>query len=88
MAPVAAQKPSSYLTGEKAESGFAPDYPVLRNTQNFPDENLRSMLSQNNHDVMLLTIPEAFEVLQSWGMERDKNSLGGNHAVRYGAGSG
>mgnify|MGYP003365068747 CR=1 FL=1 len=59
--------PPSYLTGEKTESGFVPDYPVLRNTQDFPDENLRGMLSQNNHDVMLLTLQEAFEVLSSWG---------------------
>lgn len=84
MAPVAAPEseqhaqaakranPPSYLTGEKTESGFVPDYPVLRNTQDFPDENLRGMLSQNNQDVMLLTIPEAFEVLQSWGWNDTK----------------
>lgn len=64
--------PPSYLTGEKAESGFVPDYPVLRNTQDFPDENLRYMLSQHNQDVMLLTISEAFEVLQSWGWNDTK----------------
>ncbi|MBS0849867.1 PAAR domain-containing protein [Citrobacter sp. JGM124] len=63
-----------YLTGEKTESGFVPDYPVLRNTQDFPDENLRGMLSRNNHDVMLLTIPEAFEVLQSWGWNDTKTA--------------
>lgn len=62
----------SYLTGEKTESGFVPDYPVLRNTQDFPDEKLRGMLKQNNHDVMLLTISEAFEVLQSWGWNDTK----------------
>lgn len=66
--------PPSYLTGEKTESGFVPDYPVLRNTQDFPDENLRGMLSQNNQDVMLLTIPEAFEVLQSWGWNDTKTA--------------
>lgn len=66
--------PPSYLTGEKAESGFVPDYPVLRNTQDFPDENLRGMLRQNNQDVMLLTIPEAFEVLQSWGWNDTKTA--------------
>lgn len=59
--------PPSYLTGEKGESGFVPDYPVLRNTQEFLDENLRNMLKANNHDVMLLTLPEIFEVLASWG---------------------
>ncbi|KEY59610.1 PAAR domain-containing protein [Serratia sp. DD3] len=64
--------PPSYLTGEKTESGFVPDYPVLRNTQEFPDENLRGMLSQNNNDVMLITISEAFEVLQSWGWNDTK----------------
>lgn len=66
--------PPSYLTGEKTESGFVPDYPVLRNTQDFPDERLRGMLSQNNQDVMLLTIPEAFEVLQSWGWKETKTA--------------
>jgi len=57
--------PSSCMTGEETESGFAPDSPVLQNTQDFPDENLRSMLSLSNQDVMLLTISEAFEGLQS-----------------------
>lgn len=66
--------PPSYLTGEKTESGFVPDYPALRNTQDFPDERLRGMLSQNNQDVMLLTIPEAFEVLQSWGWKETKTA--------------
>ena len=65
--------PPSYLTGEKTESGFVPDYPALRNTHNYPDENLRHMLSQNNQDVMLLTITEAFEVLQSWGWNETKS---------------
>jgi len=64
--------PPSYLTSEKTETGFVPDYPILRNTQDFPDEKLRSMLSQNNQDVMLLTISEAFEVLQSWGWNDTK----------------
>jgi len=62
----------AYLTGEKTESGFIPDYPVLRNTHDYPDENLRDMLSQHNKDVMLLTISEAFEVLQSWGWNDTK----------------
>lgn len=63
-----------YLTGEKTEPGFVSDYPVLRNTHDFPDENLRGMLSQNNHDVMLITILEAFEVLQSWGWNDTKTA--------------
>ncbi|MEY8711632.1 PAAR domain-containing protein [Mangrovibacter phragmitis] len=66
--------PPSYLTGEKTESGLVPDYPVLRNTQDFPDENLRGLLSQNNQNVMLVTISEAFEVLQSWGWKETKTA--------------
>lgn len=66
--------PPSYLTGEKTESGFVSDYPALRNTQDFPDENLRGMLSRNNQDVMLITIQEAFEVLQSWGWNDTKTA--------------
>lgn len=57
----------SYLTGERKPTGFVPDYPVLRNTHGFPDGNLRTMLRQSNQDVMLLTLPEAFEILSSWG---------------------
>ncbi|WPM85333.1 PAAR domain-containing protein [Apirhabdus apintestini] len=64
--------PPTYQTGEKTKSGFVPDYPVLRNTQDFPDEKLRGTLAQNNQDVMLLTLPEAFEVLQSWGWNDTK----------------
>lgn len=64
--------PPSYMTGEKTDSGFVSDYPALRNTHDFPDENLRGTLSQNNQDVMLLTVSEAFEVLQSWGWNDTK----------------
>lgn len=64
----------SYLTGDKSESGFVSDYPALRNTHDSPDENLRGMLGQNNQDVMLLTLPEAFEVLQSWGWNDTKTA--------------
>lgn len=64
----------SYLTGEKTESGFVSDYPVLRNTQDFPDENLRGMMSQKNQDVMFLTLQEVFEVLQSWGWNDTKTA--------------
>jgi uncharacterized Zn-binding protein involved in type VI secretion len=64
--PVARPLPA-YLTGEKVPSGFVPDYPVLRNTHDLPDMALRSMLKNNNQDVMLLTLEEAFEVLASWG---------------------
>lgn len=63
-----------YLTGEKNEVGLVPDYPVLRNTLSLPDENLRAMLSRNSHDVMLLTLLEAFEVLQSWGWKDTKDT--------------
>ncbi|MGV3345709.1 PAAR domain-containing protein [Enterobacteriaceae bacterium LUAb1] len=66
--------PPSYMTREKSESGFVPGYPVLRNTQDFPDENLRNMLKENNQDVMLLTLPEIFEVLQSWGWKETKTA--------------
>jgi len=66
--------PPSYLTGEKSESGFVPDYPALRNTHDFPDEHLRDMLSQNNNDVMFITLSEAFEVLQSWGWNETKTA--------------
>lgn len=69
---------SQYLSGASSmytrasDTPVQPDYPVLRNTQDFPDENLRGMLSQNNQDVMLITISEAFEVLQSWGWNDTK----------------
>ncbi|WP_434745708.1 PAAR domain-containing protein [Candidatus Pantoea rara] len=56
-----------YLTGKQKPTGFVPDYPVLRNTHDLPDGNLRAMLRQTNQDVMLLTLPEAFEILSSWG---------------------
>ncbi|MFZ4215966.1 PAAR domain-containing protein, partial [Pantoea endophytica] len=64
--PVSRQIPA-YLTCEKAPFGFVPAYPVLRNTHDLPDMALRSMLKNNNQDVMLLTLEEAFEVLASWG---------------------
>ncbi|WP_449567242.1 PAAR domain-containing protein [Lelliottia nimipressuralis] len=56
-----------YLTGEQKPTGFVPDYPVLINTHDFPDEKLRSLMRQNNQDLMLLTLPEVFEILSSWG---------------------
>ncbi|MDU4126490.1 PAAR domain-containing protein [Pantoea sp.] len=56
-----------YLTGEQKPTGFVPDYPVLINTHDFPDEKVRSLMRQNNQDLMLLTLPEVFEVLSSWG---------------------
>ena len=52
-----------YLTGEQKSTGFVPDYPVIINTHDFPDENLRALMRQNNQDLMLLTLPEVFEVL-------------------------
>jgi len=56
-----------YLTGEQKPTGFVPDYPVLINTHDFPDEKLRSLMRQHNQDLMLLTLPEVFEILSSWG---------------------
>ncbi|MTH48782.1 PAAR domain-containing protein [Intestinirhabdus alba] len=56
-----------YLTGEKSPSGHRPDYPVLRNTHDLPDERVRMLMKSNNHDVMLLTAEETVEVLQEWG---------------------
>lgn len=56
-----------YLTGEQKPTGFVPDYPVLINTHDFPDEKLRSLMRQNNQDLMLLTLPEVFEIISSWG---------------------
>lgn len=81
----------AYLTGEKAPSGFVPDYPVLRNTHDLPDMALRSMLKNNNQDVMLLTLEEAFEVLASWGSWKSgwvyiTQSAPGEIAVNYGLG--
>jgi hypothetical protein len=57
----------SYLTGKQKPTRFVSDYPVLRNTHDLPDDKLRGMLRQTNQDVMLLTLPEAFEILSSWG---------------------
>ncbi|HHZ8503648.1 TPA: PAAR domain-containing protein [Morganella morganii] len=68
------RKLPAYLTGEKPELGFIPDYPVLRNSMVFPDQRLRGMLYQNNFDVMLLTVSEVFEVLQSWGWKDTKTA--------------
>ncbi|HBL4970375.1 PAAR domain-containing protein [Enterobacter cloacae] len=57
----------SYLTGEQKPTGFVSDYPVLKNTHDLPDEKLRMMFKQNNQDIMLLTLPEVFDILSSWG---------------------
>ncbi|MFC7777021.1 PAAR domain-containing protein [Pantoea sp. GCM10028869] len=64
--PVARPLPA-YLTGEKAPSGFVPDYPALINTQQVPNVQLRNMLKSSSKDVMLLTLDEVYEVLSSWG---------------------
>ncbi|CNE00521.1 PAAR domain-containing protein [Yersinia mollaretii] len=63
-----------YLSGEKPPSEFVPDYPVLRNTYTLPDDALRAMLARTNQDVMLLTLTESFEVLQSWGWKETKTA--------------
>ncbi|MEM7873181.1 PAAR domain-containing protein [Morganella morganii] len=68
------RKLPAYLTGEKTELGFIPDYPALRNSMVFPNQRLRGMLYQNNFDVMLLTVSEVFEVLQSWGWKDTKTA--------------
>ncbi len=57
----------SYLTGEQKPTGFVSDYPILKNTHDLPDEKLRMMFKQNNQDIMLLTLPEVFDILSSWG---------------------
>ncbi|OCQ53373.1 hypothetical protein Ppb6_01421 [Photorhabdus australis subsp. thailandensis] len=46
----------------------------VKNTLMLPDEPLRSMLRQNNQDVMFLTLEEGFEVLQSWGWKETKKA--------------
>ncbi|WP_368545045.1 PAAR domain-containing protein [Enterobacter soli] len=79
----------SYLTGEKSEAGFVSDYPVLKNTLDLPDENLRMMLKHKNQDVMLLTLPEVFEILSSWGAWKNgwvtiTDSIPGKIVVNYG----
>lgn len=58
---------SGYTTGEQNPLGYRSDYPALRNTHDLPDEQVRSLLKSNNHDVMLLTVEETVEVLQEWG---------------------
>lgn len=63
--PVARPLPA-YLTGEKAPSGFTPDYPVLINTRSFPDNNVRKILADNNSIYMLLTLKEATDVVDAW----------------------
>nr|WP_231622869.1 PAAR domain-containing protein [Yersinia rohdei] len=66
--------PAPYLTGEKPPSEFVPDYPALRNTHTLPDDALRAMLARTNQDVMLLTLSESLEVLQSWGWKDTKTA--------------
>ncbi|HAT1610730.1 TPA: PAAR domain-containing protein [Raoultella planticola] len=57
---------SGYLTGEQKPTGFVPDYPVLRNTHDLPDDKLRAMLEANRQDCMILTLPECLEIITSW----------------------
>ncbi|EMM6763272.1 PAAR domain-containing protein [Pluralibacter gergoviae] len=85
----ATQPLPSYLTGEKKSSEFIPDYPVLRNTHDLPDEKIRALLKGNSHDVMFLTLTEVFEVLSSWGAwkygwKNITDSVPGQIIVNYG----
>jgi len=78
-----------YLTGEKKPTGFVPDYPVLRNTHDLPDDNLRAMLNAHNNNVMLLTLGEVFEYLTSMGFYKSgwsfiSQSKSGEFVVNYG----
>jgi hypothetical protein len=78
-----------YLTGEQKPTGFVPDYPVIRNTHDLPDDKLRAMLRRSNQDIMLLTLPEVFEILSSWGMWKHgwvaiTESEPGQIAINYG----
>jgi hypothetical protein len=59
---------SSYVTGEKADPGYVPDYPAtaLINTYKLPDDRIRNMLEMNSTTVMLLTLEECFDVLAAW----------------------
>lgn len=79
----------AYLTGTTSNTGFVSDYPVLKNTHDLPDENLRRMLQQKNQDILLLTLPEIFEVLSSWGAWKNgwvtiTESTPGKIIVNYG----
>ena len=78
-----------YLTGDQKPTGFVPDYPVLRNTHDLPDGNLRAMLNANNNNVMLLTLGEVFEYLTSMGFYKSgwsfiSQSKPGEFVVNYG----
>nr|WP_217653791.1 hypothetical protein [Moritella viscosa]SHO17370.1 Putative uncharacterized protein [Moritella viscosa] len=86
-----AQSLPSYLTGDAPKSTTGLSYPAIKNTRVFPDENVRALLKSNDHDVMLLVLLEAFEVLQSWGWKDTKEawvettqSTGGEILVSYG----
>ncbi|MDH2896011.1 PAAR domain-containing protein (plasmid) [Rahnella variigena] len=82
---------SSYVTGEKTDSGYVPDYPAtaLINTHNFPDMRLRALLQSNNQDIALLTPEECIEVLTSWGTYKNgwitiTQSATGTFIINYG----
>ncbi|MFC0224916.1 PAAR domain-containing protein [Serratia aquatilis] len=61
---------SPYVTGEKREPDYVPDYPAtaLINTCKFPDDRIRAMLEAQNQDVMLLTAKESYEILACWSV--------------------
>lgn len=80
-----------YITGNRPPSEFIPDYPVIRNTHDLPDERVRSLLAENNHDVMLLTAEETIEILKGWGWKEIKSgwvtitqSAPGQWIINYG----
>jgi len=64
----------AYLTGNYPQSHAEPSYPAYRNTRTFPDESVRELLQDNNHDILLLTLPEAFAYLQSEGWKQTKQT--------------
>lgn len=77
------------------ENMYWPPYNFIEgeyiNTKVLPDDALRTQLQNNHTEVMLLTLEEAFRVLQSWGWMDTKDtwksittSTGGQVMVNYG----
>ncbi|CAV26991.1 Hypothetical protein VS_II1098 [Vibrio atlanticus] len=77
------------------ENMYWPPYNFIEgeyiNTKAFPDDALRTQLQNNHTEVMLLTLEEAFRVLQSWGWMDTKDtwksmttSTGSQVMINYG----